>query len=181
MQEKNQSQIQNQGDDLVYNFQQNTSDMLILQSFYISLVLFLKLKVQKQKHLSFFIPALLSSNEYLYLLKNFDVSRFYQLCTELCTLEASSFISTENKETCEQLKSKLEVFFTEIEKNIFKQEQIEKSLSYQSWRLFIGSFVTFAQWCFEVGFFDFDTAMQMELIKESPLETLAYFSEEEAR
>ncbi|WGL61059.1 hypothetical protein QEJ31_05555 [Pigmentibacter sp. JX0631] len=93
----------------------------------------------------------------------------FQSAKVLCDFEALTFLPDESKSDYEKSKQRVKELLQNVLFNDLFIKYKSNNLFFENWRLLIGMFVTFSEWCDNIDFYkeNFDT--QLILLKESPL------------
>ena len=91
---------------------------------------------------------------------------FYQLSSEICELEALTFLTEENNERLFILKEE----FTLLLKSHLS------SFIYKNWRIIAGFFCCFVEWCDNVNYFAITPQEQSFIWPENPLMVASHFT-----
>ncbi|MGY3802762.1 hypothetical protein ACWNT8_01660 [Pigmentibacter ruber] len=87
----------------------------------------------------------------------------------LCDFEALTFLPEESKNDREKHNQIVKDLFQKIIENSLFVKYNFDNLIFENWRIFIGMYVTFHEWCENIEFYNADKAIQQTLLKESPL------------
>ncbi len=119
----------------------------------------------------FFLSKKIKCSEMLFThLPHEFFEEFRIIACKICELDALTFKSEETKEHLDSLNMAIKPYIQVL------NDKLEKpAINDQEWRLILGLYCCFMEWCEEVGYFDSTPEEQRFLLSENPLTSFPLF------